>query len=444
MASQLLPVGFDTIVIDGGWAGDTVDAHGRPTPDVGMWPSAAGGKGFKPLADWTHSLGLKFGVWTLRGVLPAAVEAKLPVLGADPPATLDQVALVCTSPHDRWCNCTWDKQGAGLNPSHPAAQSFYHSQVDLYAGWGVDLIKWDCMYEGPQPKFGLPGAYAGEAVLALNAVEAHDRPITLSWSPGGGMSLDSAAWMTDSAGPQHGPPNTTSPSGVRGSLFRATGDFHSVPVSWVDGLGEHLFVLGNLSTRNLLGVDGAFADSDILDLGHDSAFFGTPAAQLHASMWMMAKSPLMYGGQLPITDATTLDLVTNKLALLVNSHSSSDMQVDYKGDCSCRPKSGFACHPHNTPGAAPCVATWWSSLGKCKAVAVLNVGAVAAPSVSVGFAQIGLPASSKSTVTDVYKQKSWVTVTVAVAGFRVSVPGMGGTLLIVAPAGTDPAACVSA
>jgi hypothetical protein len=27
-----------------------------------------------------------------------------------------------------------------------------------------------------------------------------------------------------------------------------------VPVSWVDGLGEHLFVLGNLSTHNLLGV----------------------------------------------------------------------------------------------------------------------------------------------------------------------------------------------
>lgn len=98
------------------------------------------------------------------------------------------------------------------------------------------------------------------------------------------MSLDSAAWMTDSSGPQYGPPNVTAPPGVRGSMFRATGDFHSLPVSWVDGLGEHLFVLGNLSTRKLLGVNNSFADSDILDLGHDSAFFGKPAAQLHASM----------------------------------------------------------------------------------------------------------------------------------------------------------------
>jgi hypothetical protein len=155
------------------------------------------------------------------------------------------------------------------------------------------------MYEGPRAQYNEPGEYAGEAVLALNAVEAQARPITLSWSPGGGMSLDSAAWMTDSSGQQSGPPNVTAPPGVRGSMFRATGDFHSEPVSWVDGLGEHLFVLGNLSTRQLVGVNNSFADSDILDLGHDSAFFGTPAAQLHASMWMMAKSPLMYGGTPP-------------------------------------------------------------------------------------------------------------------------------------------------
>ncbi len=39
----------------------------------------------------------------------------------------------------------------------------------------------------------------------------------------------------------------------------------------------------------------------------------------------MAKSPLMYGGQLPITDNVTLNLVTNELALLINSHSANDL-----------------------------------------------------------------------------------------------------------------------
>ena len=28
MAAQLLPAGFDTIVIDGGWAGNTIDGNG--------------------------------------------------------------------------------------------------------------------------------------------------------------------------------------------------------------------------------------------------------------------------------------------------------------------------------------------------------------------------------------------------------------------------------
>jgi len=306
----------------------------------------------------------------------------------------------------------------------------------------VDFIKWDCMYEGPRARFDEPGAYASEAVLALQAVESQARPITLSWSPGGGMSLDSAAWMTNSPGPQHAPPNVSSPPGMRGSMFRATGDFHSEPVSWVDGLGEHLFVLGNLSTRNLVGVKNSYADSDILDLGRDSAFFGTPAAQLHAAMWMMSKSPLMFGGQLPITDATTLNLVTNSLALLINAYSANDMQVIYQGNCSCRPKSGFACHPYNAPDTAPCVATWWSSLGQCKAVAVLNVGAVEVPEVYVSLEQIGV--SGAHTVTDVYAKNTWAVPLTGAAGFfNVSVLGMGGALMIVSPAGTQPTACVT-
>lgn len=157
----------------------------------------------------------------------------------------------------------------------------------------------------------------------------------------------------------------------------------------------------------------------------------------------MAKSPLMYGGQLPITDKVTLNLVTNELALLINSHSSNDMQVAYQGDCSCRQKSGFACHPRNPPGATPCVATWWSSLGKCKAVAVLNVGAVTAPDVEVTFEQIDLPSNTGHSVTEVYEKKTWlVTPSEPAKAFKVSVPGMGGTLLIVSPVGTEAAQCV--
>ena len=53
-----------------------------------MWPSAASSSSsssppsFKPLADFAHGLGLKFGVWTLRGASPDAVARDLPVKGS--------------------------------------------------------------------------------------------------------------------------------------------------------------------------------------------------------------------------------------------------------------------------------------------------------------------------------------------------------------------------
>ena len=164
----------------------------------------------------------------------------------------------------------------------------------------------------------------------------------------------------------------------------------------------------------------------------------------------MAKSPLMYGGQLPITDKVTMNLVTNELALMINSHSSNDMQVAYQGDCSCRQKSGFACHPRNIPGTAPCVSTWWSSLGKCKAVAVLNVGVATATDVEVTFQQIGLPSTIAHSITDVYEKKTWRVEpsqslderTTLANGFNVSVPGTGGVLLVVSPMGTEATQCV--
>jgi alpha-galactosidase len=48
------------------------------TPRTG----ANGSLGFGPLAEKVHSLGLKFGFHFWRGVLPTAVAARSPILGA--------------------------------------------------------------------------------------------------------------------------------------------------------------------------------------------------------------------------------------------------------------------------------------------------------------------------------------------------------------------------
>jgi hypothetical protein len=57
--SALSPFGLQRSVAESscvltvdGWAGSTIDGHGRPNPDVAMWPSAAGGKqGLQTLLD---------------------------------------------------------------------------------------------------------------------------------------------------------------------------------------------------------------------------------------------------------------------------------------------------------------------------------------------------------------------------------------------------------
>ncbi|WP_206685952.1 hypothetical protein [Kribbella qitaiheensis] len=80
MAERLLPYGWDTVVIDilwyeaaaraHGYNDDpelVLDDHGQLLPALNRFPSAAGGKGFAPLAAEVHGLGLRFGVHMMRG-----------------------------------------------------------------------------------------------------------------------------------------------------------------------------------------------------------------------------------------------------------------------------------------------------------------------------------------------------------------------------------------
>ena len=57
------------------------DAFGRFVPAEARFPSAAGGRGFKPLADYVHRKGLKFGVHIVRGIPRLAVERNTPIEG---------------------------------------------------------------------------------------------------------------------------------------------------------------------------------------------------------------------------------------------------------------------------------------------------------------------------------------------------------------------------
>ena len=58
-----------------------MDANGRLVPAANRFPSAGGGQGFKPLADYVHGKGLRFGIHILRGIPRQAVAQNSPILG---------------------------------------------------------------------------------------------------------------------------------------------------------------------------------------------------------------------------------------------------------------------------------------------------------------------------------------------------------------------------
>jgi alpha-galactosidase len=45
-----------------------MDEYGRLIPAVNRFPSSADGRGFRPLADYIHGLGLRFGIHIMRGI----------------------------------------------------------------------------------------------------------------------------------------------------------------------------------------------------------------------------------------------------------------------------------------------------------------------------------------------------------------------------------------
>ena len=99
MAKKLNDLGYEYIVLDMNWyaaegpAGADIvsppynmDEYGRLIPDTVKFPSSKSGRGFKPLAHYVHSLGLKFGIHILGGIPKEAVAADCLIKGTSIPS----------------------------------------------------------------------------------------------------------------------------------------------------------------------------------------------------------------------------------------------------------------------------------------------------------------------------------------------------------------------
>ncbi len=370
MAANLKQHGWEYIVVDIRWfvANDkaggynekdpvyTLDEYGRLLPAIEKFPSAADGKGFKPLADYVHSKGLKFGIHLMRGIPVEAVKKNLQVMGTHVKAAdIYSDSLQCGWLHDMY---TVDTLKTG-------AQDYYNSIFNMYASWGVDYVKVDDL---SRPY------HHGEISMIRKAIDQSGRSMVFSTSPGA-TPLKWANHVVNHA-----------------NMWRICDDFwdnwkmlepqFKRCADWAPYIGE-----------------GHFPDADMLPLGHIAlraergtdrmTGFTKPEQYTLMNLWAMFRSPLMFGGDLPTNDEFTLSLLTNDEVLTVNQNSAKNKQL--------KAENGLIVWTADVPGTED------------KYVAFFNINDTETSEISVTLSELGI--DGNYTVKDLWNKEDKGSVT---------------------------------
>lgn len=305
MVQHLKPHGWDIITIDIQWyeplartdqyrrgAVLELDANGRLVPATNRFPMTAATRSFKPIADYLHAKGLRFGLHLMRGIPRQAVANKLPVLGTA--YTAADIAKTNSI-------CSWNGDMYGVDMTKPGAQEYYDSVFALMASWDLDYVKVD----------DLSSPYHRDEIEAIRkAIDRSGRNIVLSTSPG--------------ATPVNQGPHVQ----TNANLWRISNDF------W-DNWPALYSQFARLNNWTPFRGPGHWPDADMLPLGNIRAWqtrddwtrFTKDEQYTLMSLWCIARSPLIMGGNMPRNDDFTLSLLTNDEVLAVNQNSENNRQV---------------------------------------------------------------------------------------------------------------------
>ncbi len=314
----LQPYGWQYVVIDEGWylahpddsahPGYTLSADGRYLPAPNRFPSASSQQSFKQLADYVHSLGLKFGIHIIRGIPREGVDKNLPIDGS---------SFHAADAADRSDVRRWNGDNYGLK-SNAAAQAYYDSIARLYASWGVDFLKVDC----------ISSPYKAEEIRMMSAaIQKTGRPIVLSLSPGP-TPLEDAANVSR-----------------YGQQWRISDDFWDLwsapqnPTGFPANIKTQFQLLAQWEP---FAGPGHWPDADMLPIGYLGPHPGwgapRPSRLTHSevrtliTLWSIARSPLILGANLTRMDAATESLLTNPEVLAVDQHTTENHPIDTAGN----------------------------------------------------------------------------------------------------------------
>ncbi len=311
MAKHLKGYGWEYIVVDIEWYmadADTrrdlyqyipfskpaIDDYSRLLPDPARFPSSADGAGFKPLAEYIHKLGLKFGIHIMRGIPRYAAQEHMKIKGSD--MTANDLADPCNI-------CGWNPDMYGVR-NIPAGQTYYDSLLELYASWGVDFIKCDdiCRHDNISCRY--------EIEMLSKAIRKCGRPIVLSLSPGPALIEEGWHYATHA------------------NMWRIT-----------DDVRDDFKALKSMFRRCELWQThvcrGCYPDCDMLPIGMTGKDFGEirkshftmDEAKTMMTLWCLFGSPLMLGAEMTRMDDETLSLLTNRQILAMLTPDCRPHQV---------------------------------------------------------------------------------------------------------------------
>ncbi|HTS57458.1 MAG TPA: glycoside hydrolase family 27 protein [Terriglobales bacterium] len=304
--SGLQKIGYEYVNLDDFWyqcpgpQGPNVDPYGRWMTDSSKFPAQGDTDGIKVVADYIHSLGMKFGTYVTPGISRQAVSRNTPI--KDTSYTAAQIADASVEENNYNC-----KGMVRINYNKPGAQEYTNSWVNMLAAWGVDYIKID----------GMKNSNAPDVKAWSNAIRQSGRPMVLDVTQGSFTSAIAPTLMKYANQWEFAPDVECYRCEKGGSSYPLT--------SWAEVAKRFNYVA---EWQSYAGP-GAFNDYDSIEIGNGSNDGLTPVErQTQISLWALGAAPLILGVDLTQLDPTDLQkYLENSTVLAVDQDSIAAKRV---------------------------------------------------------------------------------------------------------------------
>jgi hypothetical protein len=304
--SGLQKTGYEYVNLDDFWYqcpgphGPNVDRNGRWVTDSSRFPAQGDTDGIKVVADYIHSLGMKFGIYVTPGISKQAVRRNTPIKGTSHTAA----EIAERSVKENNYNC---KGMVRIDYSKPGAQEYTNSWVDMLAAWNIDYIKID----------GMTDSNADDVKAWSNAIRQSGRPMVLDVTQGH-LTTAIAPTLMKYANQWEFPPDV--------ECYRCEKGGSSYPLtSWADVAKRFNYV----AEWQPYAGPGAFNDYDSIEVGNGSNDGLTPVErQTQISLWALGSAPFILGIDLTHLDPTDLQrYLQNSEVLAVDQDSIAAKRV---------------------------------------------------------------------------------------------------------------------